>query len=190
MPVLNPDGYVYSHEYDRFWKKSRSQHVAKAPAGLLDSAMTWLQQKRPEDKICYGVDLDRNWLYHWGKRGSSKAPCNEFYAGPSPFSEPETKALSDFLMDYRTQIKVCRRGYPHSSRINTATLSSQLYISLQAYGQVLSYPVKANSTFNSERMDDFLDVAMVGTDVLRRRGSKARYKVDSANDLIEQRSGK
>ncbi|TDG40889.1 hypothetical protein AWZ03_012690 [Drosophila navojoa] len=169
MPVLNPDGYVYSHEYDRFWKKSRSQHVAKAPAGLLDSAMTWLQQKRPGDKICYGVDLDRNWLYHWGKRGSSKAPCNEFYAGPSPFSEPETKALSDFLMDYRKQIK--------------------LYISLQAYGQVLSYPVKANSTFNSERMDDFLDVAMVGTDVLRRRGSKARYKVDSANDLIEQRSG-
>ncbi|EDW65827.2 uncharacterized protein Dvir_GJ18680 [Drosophila virilis] len=169
MPVLNPDGYVYSHDYDRFWKKSRSQHVAKQPAGLLDSAMTWLQQKRHGDKICYGVDLDRNWLYQWGKRGSSKAPCNEFYAGPSPFSEPETKAVSDFLMDYRTQIK--------------------LYISLQAYGQVLSYPVKANSTFNSERMDDFLDVAMVGTDVLRKKSSKARYKVDSANDLIEQRSG-
>lgn len=106
MPVLNPDGYVYSHEYDRFWKKSRSQHVAKASGGLLDSAMTWLQQKRAGDKICYGVDLDRNWLYHWGKRGSSKAPCNEFYAGPAPFSEPETKAVSDFLMDYRTQIKV------------------------------------------------------------------------------------
>ncbi|KAH8397767.1 hypothetical protein KR222_000714 [Zaprionus bogoriensis] len=169
MPVLNPDGYVYSHEYDRFWRKSRSQHVAKAPGGLLDSAMTWLQQKRGVDKICYGVDLDRNWLYHWGKRGSSKAPCNEFYAGPAPFSEPETKAVSDFLMDYRTQIK--------------------LYISLQAYGQVVSYPVKANSSFNTERMDDFLDVAMVGTDGLRKKGSKTRYKVDSANDLIEQRSG-
>lgn len=110
MPVLNPDGYVYSHEYDRFWKKSRSQHVAKPSGGLLDSAMTWLQQKRTGgEKICYGVDLDRNWLYHWGKRGSSKAPCNEFYAGPAPFSEPETKAVSDFLMDYRTQIKVVGR---------------------------------------------------------------------------------
>ncbi|EDW86362.1 uncharacterized protein Dwil_GK17666 [Drosophila willistoni] len=169
MPVLNPDGYAYSHEYDRFWRKSRSQHAAKAPSGLLDSAMTWLQQKRGPNKVCYGVDLDRNWLYQWGKRGSSKAPCNEFYAGPAPFSEPETKAVSDFLMDYRTQIK--------------------LYISLQAYGQVVSYPVKANSTFNSERLDDFLDVAMVGTDGLRKKGSKSRYKVDSANDLIEQRSG-
>ncbi|KAH8289358.1 hypothetical protein KR054_004192 [Drosophila jambulina] len=169
MPVLNPDGYAYSHEYDRFWKKSRSQHQAPAPSGLLDSAMTWLQQKRGPDKVCYGVDLDRNWLYQWGKRGSSKAPCNEFFAGPTPFSEPETKAVSEFLMDYRTQIK--------------------LYISLQAYGQVISYPVKANSTFNSERLDDFLDVAMVGTDGLRKKGSKARYKVDASNDLIEQRSG-
>ncbi|XP_001354577.3 uncharacterized protein [Drosophila pseudoobscura] len=169
MPVLNPDGYAYSHEYDRFWKKSRSQHMARAPGGLLDSAMTWLQQKRDPDKVCHGVDLDRNWLYHWGKRGSSKAPCNEFYAGPAPFSEPETKAVSDFLMDQRTQIK--------------------LYISLQAYGQVVSYPVKANSTFNSELLDDFLDVAMVGTDGLRKKGSKSRYKVDASNDLIEQRSG-
>ncbi|KAH8244901.1 hypothetical protein KR032_002103 [Drosophila birchii] len=169
MPVLNPDGYAYSHEYDRFWKKSRSQHQAPAPSGLLDSAMTWLQQKRGPDKVCYGVDLDRNWLYQWGKRGSSKAPCNEFFAGPTPFSEPETKAVSEFLMDYRTQIK--------------------LYISLQAYGQVISYPVKANSTFNSERLDDFLDVAMVGTDGLRKKGSKSRYKVDASNDLIEQRSG-
>ncbi|XP_041451421.1 uncharacterized protein LOC111064995 [Drosophila obscura] len=169
MPVLNPDGYAYSHEYDRFWKKSRSQHLARAPGGLLDSAMTWLQPKRGQDKVCHGVDLDRNWLYHWGKRGSSKAPCNEFYAGPAPFSEPETKAVSDFLMDQRTQIK--------------------LYISLQAYGQVVSYPVKTNSTFNSERLDDFLDVAMVGTDGLRKKGSKSRYKVDASNDLIEQRSG-
>ncbi|KAI8034507.1 hypothetical protein M5D96_012694 [Drosophila gunungcola] len=169
MPVLNPDGYAYSHEYDRFWKKSRSQHQAPPPSGLLDSAISWLQQKRGPDKVCHGVDLDRNWLYHWGKRGSSKSPCNEFYAGPAPFSEPETKAVSEFLMDYRTQIK--------------------LYISLQAYGQVISYPVKANSTFNSERLDDFLDVAMVGTDGLRKKGSKSRYKVDASNDLIEQRSG-
>ncbi|BFG00502.1 uncharacterized protein DMAD_00476 [Drosophila madeirensis] len=169
MPVLNPDGYAFSHEYDRFWKKSRSQHMARTPGGLLDSAMTWLQPKRGPDKVCHGVDLDRNWLYHWGKRGSSKAPCNEFYAGPAPFSEPETKAVSDFLMDQRTQIK--------------------LYISLQAYGQVVSYPVKTNSTFNSERLDDFLDVAMVGTDGLRKKGSKSRYKVDASNDLIEQRSG-
>ncbi|KAH8291681.1 hypothetical protein KR018_005294, partial [Drosophila ironensis] len=191
MPVLNPDGYAYSHEYDRFWRKSRSQHQAPPPSGILDSAMTWLQQKqRGPEKTCYGVDLDRNWLYHWGKRGSSKAPCNEFYAGPAPFSEPETKAVSDFLMDYRTQIKVASTPKsPLFCVIIIPPLVFQLYISLQAYGQVVSYPVKANSTFNSERLDDFLDVAMVGTDGLRKKGSKSRYKVDASNDLVEQRSG-
>ncbi|XP_058977915.1 protein PFC0760c [Musca domestica] len=168
MPVLNPDGYVYSHEYDRFWKKSRSRHISR-PSGLINSAMTWLQKKRVRDRVCYGVDLDRNWNYQWGKRGSSRSPCSEFFAGPGPFSEPETKALSEFLMDYRSHIK--------------------LYISMQAYGQIISYPYKANTTYDAERLDDFLDVAMVGTDGLRKKGSKTRYKIDSTNDLVENRSG-
>lgn len=168
MPILNPDGYVYSHKYDRFWRKTRSRHISRRN-GIIDSAMTWLQQKKVATRVCYGVDLDRNWHYQWGKRGSSKSACNELYAGPGPFSEPESKALSDFLIDYRKQIK--------------------MYISLQAYGQIISYPMKANTSFNAERIDDFLDVAMVGTDGLRKQGSKSRYKIDSTSDLVENRSG-
>ena len=61
---------------------------------------------------------------------------------------------------------------------------------MQAYGQIISYPYKANTTYDSERLDDLLDVAMVGTDGLRKKGSKSRYKIDSSNDLIENRSGK
>lgn len=26
MPVLNPDGYEFSHNYDRMWRKSRSKY--------------------------------------------------------------------------------------------------------------------------------------------------------------------
>uniref|UniRef100_A0A1A9WVJ5 Peptidase M14 domain-containing protein n=1 Tax=Glossina brevipalpis TaxID=37001 RepID=A0A1A9WVJ5_9MUSC len=168
MPVLNPDGYVYSHDYDRFWKKSRSLHVSR-PTGLIHSAMTWLKQKRTKEKICIGVDLDRNWHYQWGRRGSSKSPCNEFFSGPGPFSEPETKAMAEFLLENRSQIK--------------------LFVSLQAYGQILSYPIKVNASYNTERLDDMLDVAMVGIDGLRKKFSKSRYKIDTSNDLIENRSG-
>lgn len=124
MPILNPDGYVYSHKYDRFWRKTRSRHISRRN-GIIDSAMTWLQQKKVATRVCYGVDLDRNWHYQWGKRGSSKSACNELYAGPGPFSEPESKALSDFLIDYRKQIKVSTdilyyfRGLLYSSALFT-----------------------------------------------------------------------
>lgn len=67
--------------------------------------MAWLQKDKM-DKVCYGVDLNRNWDYKWSQKGSSKSPCNEFYAGPNVFSEPETRAVSKFLMDNRRNIKV------------------------------------------------------------------------------------
>lgn len=105
MPIANPDGYEYSHQYNRLWKKSRARYISK-PNSIIDSAMTWLQKKKSE-KVCFGVDLNHNWHFNWGRKGSSKAPCNEFFAGPTSFSEPETRAISKFLMDYRKQIKVC-----------------------------------------------------------------------------------
>lgn len=52
------------------------------------------------------MDVDRNWDYHWGERDSSNDPCADNYAGPHPFSEPETRAVSEFLADHRGQIKV------------------------------------------------------------------------------------
>lgn len=49
MPLMNPDGYEYSHTVDRLWRKNRS------PNGF-----------------CIGTDLNRNWGYKWGGAGSSK----------------------------------------------------------------------------------------------------------------------
>ena len=43
LPCANPDGYSYSWETDRMWRKTRS------PQGG-----------------CFGVDPNRNWDYHWG----------------------------------------------------------------------------------------------------------------------------
>lgn len=38
LPVLNPDGYEYSHEYDRMWRKTRSRHSEAHVPGILNSA--------------------------------------------------------------------------------------------------------------------------------------------------------
>ncbi|CAH1100449.1 unnamed protein product [Psylliodes chrysocephalus] len=80
-PVMNPDGYEYSHTIDRIWRKNR----------------------RPNDptlsgfKLCYGTDLNRNFGYKWGLGGTSKDPCDVTYGGTRPFSELESKAMKEFI---------------------------------------------------------------------------------------------
>ena len=54
-----------------------------------------------------GVDLNRNYDYDFAKdnEGSSNDPCQEDYRGEKPFSEPETKAIKDFV-DSHPNIKI------------------------------------------------------------------------------------
>ena len=50
VPVLNPDGYEYSRTpWNRYWRKNRNPNKRRN---------NWLK--------CKGVDLNRNWSYHWG----------------------------------------------------------------------------------------------------------------------------
>lgn len=77
IPVVNPDGYVYTHTRDRLWRKNR-RLVSTNPA-------------------IYGVDLNRNWSVGWGGQGSSSNPSSETYRGRTPFSEPETYFLSRWM---------------------------------------------------------------------------------------------
>jgi murein tripeptide amidase MpaA len=83
LPVVNPDGYEYSHRTDRLWRKNR----------------------RGSGR-CAGTDLNRNFGYKWGGAGSSQVPCKEIFAGSHPFSEPETAALSNFVSGHAGSLKV------------------------------------------------------------------------------------
>lgn len=74
LPVMNPDGYEYTFKYDRLWRKNRRRNG-----------------------FCSGVDLNRNYGHKWGGQGSSKQPCSETFGGAKAFSEPETKAVQDFI---------------------------------------------------------------------------------------------
>ena len=76
LPCVNPDGYQYTWLNDRMWRKNR----------------------RNNGDGSYGVDLNRNWAYGWGGPGASGYPSDETYYGTGPFSEPETTAISDFLL--------------------------------------------------------------------------------------------
>lgn len=76
LPVLNPDGYEHTHVADRLWRKNRSKAFGFG---------------------CAGVDLNRNYGYKWGGKGTSRNPCSEIYIGRSAFSEPEALAQKEFF---------------------------------------------------------------------------------------------
>ncbi|MHC4429755.1 MAG: M14 family zinc carboxypeptidase, partial [Planctomycetota bacterium] len=76
IPIINPDGYVYSWGPERLWRKNR----------------------RNNGDGTFGVDNNRNWGYEWGGNGSSGDTSSETYRGPAPFSEPETQVIRDFYI--------------------------------------------------------------------------------------------
>jgi murein tripeptide amidase MpaA len=76
-PVMNVDGYNYTWTNDRMWRKNR----------------------RHNSDGTYGVDNNRNWGFHWAGPGSSGTPGDEDYRGTAAFSEPETQAFRDFVLN-------------------------------------------------------------------------------------------
>ena len=50
-----------------------------------------------------GVDLNRNFSYRWD---GSEPPSSGYYAGPRPFSEPESRALRDLIRRIRPDVTI------------------------------------------------------------------------------------
>ncbi|XP_071945106.1 carboxypeptidase B-like isoform X2 [Antedon mediterranea] len=74
--VTNPDGYRWTWDNDRLWRKTRSPN---------------------EGSECVGTDPNRNWPFEWGGEGASEEPCSDTYRGSSATSEPEIESVVNFL---------------------------------------------------------------------------------------------
>lgn len=75
LPMANPDGYEYSRSTDRMWRKNRAVNSGSS---------------------CKGVDLNRNFGFHWAESGVSTSPCSDVFCGEEPFSELETQAIKEY----------------------------------------------------------------------------------------------
>lgn len=74
VPIMNPDGYVYTWEHDRLWRKNRQ-----------DTGVP----------ICQGIDIDSAFPYHWKPSGGT--PCSELYAGQGPLDALEAKHFTEYI---------------------------------------------------------------------------------------------
>ncbi|EDW68996.1 carboxypeptidase B1 [Drosophila virilis] len=84
MPVVNADGYEFTHTDSRYWRKTRKP--------------TW----DPEN---IGTDLNRNFGYEWGHdEGSSADPAEEIYRGEHAFDQPESQVVRDVLLHYSDRL--------------------------------------------------------------------------------------
>lgn len=114
FPVLNPDGYEYTRSDPRnalvrMWRKNRSHERCAI-------------NSRGEKSCCRGVDLNRNFDYRFAETGTSFHPCSEIFHGSGPFSEPETQAVRNAVLN------------------SDLTGRIEAFISLHAYSQLWIYP--------------------------------------------------
>ncbi|XP_049808637.1 zinc carboxypeptidase-like [Schistocerca nitens] len=146
VPSTNPDGYEYTHTSNRMWRKTRSQS---------------------DDQLCVGTDPNRNWDYYWMDEGASSISCSETYAGPSVFSEVETRTLSEFLQSISDDLLV--------------------YLSLHSYSQLLMIPYGLNYE-RPDNYDELMEIGGKAVDALKQRYG-TQYQYGTIYDIIYPAAG-
>ncbi|KAM3956805.1 carboxypeptidase B [Aphomia sociella] len=94
LPIVNPDGYEYTHTHERLWRRTRSfyPHI---------------------NDTCYGVDANRNFDVAFNTLGVSSDPCSNTYPSHVPFSEPETRIVRDIMFEHLDRIQLYMNIHSH-----------------------------------------------------------------------------
>jgi len=157
VPLLNPDGHEYSRSSAdpeiRMWRKNRATN---------DIAC------RNRAKCCKGVDLNRNFDFHWGETGASTDPCEEVYQGSTPFSEPEARAVRDFITSHKNDI--------------------QAVITMHTYSQIWIHPYGHVRSAYPPDVQDLHDTGIKAADAIKKVYG-TQYKVGSGADTLYPASG-
>jgi Zinc carboxypeptidase len=119
--VANPDGYEYTFDVERLWRKNLRDNNSDGQITVGD-----------------GVDPNRNFPNHfkYDEEGSSSIAASDTYRGPAPVSEPETVAMKGLLdrIGFEFQVNWHSNGqwllYAEGWQIATPTADDPIYFAL------------------------------------------------------------
>jgi len=150
LPIVNPDGYRHTFNLNRLWRKTR------VPGSKIENLIG-----------CRGVDLNRNFGHMFGGNGSSTSPCSLTYRGPNAFSEPESAAIRDFVIN--------------------KVQDWRFYLSLHSYGQKWLTPW----AFTDELPEDYIElerIGKIGAEAIH-NVSGTQYQVGTNSEILYLASG-
>jgi hypothetical protein len=140
----NPDGYQYTFDHERLWRKN-------------------LRDNNNDGEITTGdgVDPNRNFNQHWGwdNEGSSPDLADETYRGPSAGSEPETKFMTGLIDRIKPKFQSNLHSYgpwllyPQGWQTGTLDADNPIYVAMAGTDANVAIP-----TFNVGQSADTLYV--------------------------------
>ncbi|XP_049875899.1 carboxypeptidase B-like [Pectinophora gossypiella] len=136
VPLLNPDGYAYTHTVDRLWRKNRrrNRHSSCPGVDLNRNFPTPCSPKASLNTTYYSDRVPPN-VKHWAVPGVTEHyECEEDYAGPFPLSEPESIALLVSKTDKITPVILIE------NLLDIVRSTPRAFIDLHNYGQMVLYP--------------------------------------------------
>lgn len=120
LPMLNVDGNDLVWNGNPMWRKNAREN--------------------------YGVDINRNYPYEWGKcNGSSGSKSAQDYRGESAGSEPETKAMMNFIKNIRPVFNISYHSYselvlyPHGCNGQRSQIAEVIEPIGKAMGEAVDY---------------------------------------------------
>jgi hypothetical protein len=131
VPVANPDGYQYTFDVERLWRKNLRDNDGDGQTTNVD-----------------GVDLNRNYDEHWNydREGSSSEFSNDTYRGASAASEPETVAMQSLIDRLRFNFLITYHSYgqlllyPFGFQVQTPSADDPLFVAYSGTDAVPAVP--------------------------------------------------
>jgi len=120
-PITNPDGYQYTFDVERLWRKNLRDNNGDRQITVGD-----------------GVDPNRNYDEKWNydNEGSSSELSSDTYRGPSAASEPDVVAIQNLLKRLRFRFMVTYHSYGElllymwGFQVQTPTADDPIYVAM------------------------------------------------------------